>query len=113
MPKILAAFLGYAFYFWANENLEPIHIHVSNGIQSPHATKFWITSDGVELANNNSKISDKELRQICSYIMMNRENKLALMKDRFAKLSRSEKNIKCGGVIRRLKRDIRNLEKLK
>lgn len=45
--------------------------------------------------------------------MMNRENKLALMKDRFAKLSRSEKNIKCGGVIRRLKRNIRNLEKLK
>ena len=26
--------------------------------------------------------------------MMNRENKLALMKDRFARLSRSEKNIK-------------------
>ena len=77
MPKILAAFLGYAFYFWANENLEPIHIHVSKGIQSPHATKFWITSDGVELANNNSKISDKELRQICSYIMMNRERIIA------------------------------------
>lgn len=42
--------------------------------------------------------------------MMNRESKLALMKDRFARLSRSEKNIKCGGVLGRLKRDIRNLE---
>lgn len=45
--------------------------------------------------------------------MMNRESKLALMKDRFARLSRSEKNIKCGGVLRRLKRDIRNLEAVK
>ena len=42
--------------------------------------------------------------------MMNKESKLALMKDRFARLSRSEKNVKCGGVLRRLKRDIKNLE---
>lgn len=62
MPKIVAVFLGYAFYFWANEGLEPIHIHVSKGTQTPNATKFWITSDGVELANNNGKISEKELR---------------------------------------------------
>lgn len=45
--------------------------------------------------------------------MMNRENKLALMKDRFARLGRDSKNVKCGGVIRRLKRDIRNLENSK
>ncbi len=45
--------------------------------------------------------------------MMNRESKLALMKDRLSRLSRSEKNIKCGGVLRRLKRDIRNLEAVK
>ena len=40
MPKILAAFLGYAFYFWANEGLEPIHIHihVSKETQTPNAT---------------------------------------------------------------------------
>ncbi|WP_293735998.1 DUF4160 domain-containing protein [uncultured Phascolarctobacterium sp.] len=77
MPKILAAFLGYAFYFWANEGLEPIHIHVSKGTQTPNATKFWITSDGVELANNNGKISEKELRQIRKYIVMNRERIIA------------------------------------
>lgn len=45
--------------------------------------------------------------------MMNKESKLALMKDRLLRLGRDSKNIKCGGVIRRLKRDIRNLEKLK
>ena len=38
MPKILAAFLGYAFYFWANEGLEPIHIHISKGTQTPNTT---------------------------------------------------------------------------
>ncbi|MBP0061697.1 hypothetical protein JYQ78_00195 [Anaerobutyricum hallii] len=45
--------------------------------------------------------------------MMNRESKLALMKDRLSRLGRDSKNIKCGGVLRRLKRDIRNLENLK
>ena len=74
MPKILAAFLGYAFYFWANENLEPIHIHVSKGMQSPNSTKFWITSDGVELANNDSKISDKELGYLALYYQMEIED---------------------------------------
>ena len=73
MPKILAAFLGYVFYFWANEDSEPIHIHVAKGSQTPNATKFWITSDGVKLANNNGKISEKELRQIRKYLIMNRE----------------------------------------
>lgn len=73
MPKILAAFLGYVFYFWANEDSEPIHIHVSKGSQTPNATKFWITSDGVKLASNNGKISEKELRQIRKYLVMNRE----------------------------------------
>ena len=74
MPKILAAFLGYAFYFWANENLKPIHIHVSKGMQSPNSTKFWITSDGVELANNNSKISEKELQVSQILVASSREH---------------------------------------
>ena len=46
-------------------------------MQTPNATKFWITSEGVELANNNSKISDRELRQIRKYILMNRERIIA------------------------------------
>lgn len=31
MPKVLLDFLGYTFYFYSNENGEPIHIHVSKG----------------------------------------------------------------------------------
>lgn len=77
MPKILASFLGYVFFFWANENLEPMHIHISKGMQTPNATKFWITSSGIELANNNSKISEKELRQIHKYLLLNRERIIA------------------------------------
>ena len=42
--------------------------------------------------------------------MITREQKLAMMKDRLKKLNESPKNIKCGGVVRKLTRQIRNLE---
>ena len=41
---------------------------------------------------------------------MNREQKLALMKNRLATLQGTVKNTKCPGVVRALKREIRNLE---
>ena len=42
--------------------------------------------------------------------MLTKEQKLAIMKDRLKKLNESPKNIKCGGVVRKLARQIRNLE---
>ena len=42
---------------------------------------------------------------------MTNEQILALKKDRLAKLDGSPKNIKCGGVVRKLKREVRNLSK--
>lgn len=42
---------------------------------------------------------------------MNREQKLALMKNRLATLQNSPKNVKSGGCVRKLKRQIRNIEK--
>ena len=42
---------------------------------------------------------------------MTSEQILALKKDRLQKLENSSKNIKCGGVVRKLKREIRNFEK--
>lgn len=43
--------------------------------------------------------------------MMNSNDKLNLMKDRINKLeNRSDKNIKCGGVLRKLRRQLRNME---
>lgn len=42
--------------------------------------------------------------------MITKEQKLAIFKDRLKKLNESPKNIKCGGVVRKLSRQIRNLE---
>ena len=39
---------------------------------------------------------------------MTKEAKLALVKDRYARLYGSPKNIKCPGVLRKLARQIRN-----
>ena len=44
MPQIFK--IGsYLIYFWSNESkpLEPIHVHVSEGIPSEKCYKIWIT----------------------------------------------------------------------
>ncbi|MCI9535552.1 MAG: DUF4160 domain-containing protein [Lachnospiraceae bacterium] len=70
MPQVFR--LGpYVIYFWMNEGkpLEPIHIHVAQGIPSPNATKIWITRRGkCLLCNNNSKIPKKQLNAIIKVI---------------------------------------------
>jgi hypothetical protein len=42
---------------------------------------------------------------------MNKQDVLNLKKDRLQKLESNNKNVKSGGVVRRLKREIRGLEK--
>ena len=42
---------------------------------------------------------------------MTREAQLAMAKGRYARLAGSDKNIKCPGVLRKVRRQIRNLEK--
>ena len=42
---------------------------------------------------------------------MTKEEKLTLKKGRLERLKNSEKNIKSGGVVRKLAREVRNLEK--
>lgn len=39
------------------------------------------------------------------------EQKLAIMKNRLATLENSPKNIKCPGALRKLRRQIRNMER--
>ena len=41
---------------------------------------------------------------------MDKKDKLAIVKGRLAKLDGSPKNIKCGGVCKKLRRQIRNME---
>lgn len=50
-------------------------------------------------------------RERNKYKMTNTE-KLVLMKNRYKKLAGSDKNIKSGGVLRKLRRQIRNLEQV-
>ena len=58
---------SYWVYFWTNENdpLEPVHVHVAEESPQPNETKIWITRSGkCLLANNNSNIPTKTLRNI-------------------------------------------------
>lgn len=70
MPQVFK--IGsYWVYFWSNENtpLEPIHVHVSQGVPSGNATKIWITQTGkCYLCHNNSKIPNRILRNIMRVI---------------------------------------------
>jgi len=66
MPQVFR--IGsYVVYFWANEGvpLEPVHVHVSQGIPSESATKIWITRKGkCLLCHNKSKIPPNTLKNI-------------------------------------------------
>lgn len=70
MPQVFK--IGsYLVYFWSNESkpLELIHVHVSEGIPSEHATKIWITQKGKCLiCHNNSNIPTRKLRIIMDVI---------------------------------------------
>ena len=66
MPQVFR--IGsYWVYFWTNEGdpLEPVHVHVTEGAPTAHATKIWITRAGkTYLCNNNSHIPPHTLRNI-------------------------------------------------
>ena len=79
-------FLGYSFFFWANENAEPPHIHECKGHPTENATKFWVTKGGIQLEHNKSQIPTKELKKILRYIMENRSDILAAWFDYFSEL---------------------------
>lgn len=64
MPRILV-FGQYVLFFWIAENGEPVHIHVGIKRAAANSTKFWLTKNGgCTLANNESKIPAKDLRDL-------------------------------------------------
>ncbi|GFO99539.1 DUF4160 domain-containing protein [Lactobacillus helveticus] len=68
MPNLFSV-SGYLIYFWSNENNEPIHVHVSKGRPTKHATIFWLTGDhGCILATNGSKISNHDINKLSDVI---------------------------------------------
>jgi len=68
LPKLFK--IGrYIVFFWSNENDEPIHVHIAIGSPSPNATKIWLTrSGGCIVANNASRISQKDLAHLIKII---------------------------------------------
>ena len=71
LPSIFD-FMGYKIYFWANENNEPIYVHVCKGKPTENATKFWIGRDTIELVHNKSEIPQADLKRIQKYLWANR-----------------------------------------
>lgn len=64
MPTILLIF-GWRFYFYSNENREPLHIHVQ---KAEMEAKFWLDEELFEIReaySYNMKPNDKkEVRKI-------------------------------------------------
>jgi len=72
MFRKIVELCGYKIYFWSNENNEPIHIHISKGKPSAISTKIWLTkSGGCIVANNNSRIPNKDLNTLMEVVTSN------------------------------------------
>ncbi len=70
MPTVLLI-NGWRFFFYSNENNEPIHIHVQKGEKE---CKYWLDSknfDLIEAYSFNMRISDK--REVKKYLFANFE----------------------------------------
>lgn len=71
MPNLFN-YLGYTIFFWSNENLEPIHVHICKGNPRKSSTKVWITKSGdCILANNNALIPKQDLNKLFKAIQYN------------------------------------------
>ena len=68
MPKALLEYMGYCIYFWIGDGEEPVHVHVSKKRQRQDATKFWVTSDSVELARDTGSVDACDMRDMLRYL---------------------------------------------
>lgn len=58
---------GYAFYFFSNENNEPMHVHVRKG---DGIVKYWL--DTVTLADDNGRMKMQEVRRAEELVKANK-----------------------------------------
>jgi hypothetical protein len=58
---------GYAFYFFSNENNEPMHVHVRKG---DGLVKYWL--EPVALADDNGRMKVQEVRRAEELVKKNR-----------------------------------------
>lgn len=73
MPQVIKVG-AYVIFFWLDEGhpLEPVHVHVAEGVPRANATKIWLTQSGKTiLANRHSEIPPVELRKLLRVIEAN------------------------------------------
>ena len=63
MPTIFV-FLGLRFFFYSNENQEPMHVHVKSGNGE---AKFWLNPE--IKCESNYGFNEKEIRKIKEIIL--------------------------------------------
>lgn len=70
-PNVLR-YREFSIGFFSDEGDEPVHVHVWVGSDRASSAKFWIKKDGVELAHNKARISERDLSKIEKYLVLNR-----------------------------------------
>ena len=71
MPSLFEV-LGYKIFFWSDEFMEPVHVHISKGKPTANATKVWLTKGGgCVLEHNKSRIPKKDLSYLIGIITSN------------------------------------------
>ena len=66
MPQVIKVG-SYVIFFWLDEGrpLEPVRVHVAEGVPRANATKIWLTQSGKTiLANRHTEIPAVELRKL-------------------------------------------------
>ena len=53
---------GFTIFIWSNENDEPIHFHITKGKKTKNCPKFWLTSSGVIIPDENNRYSSSYRR---------------------------------------------------
>jgi len=84
MPEAIESYLGYYIYFWIGDGVEPVHVHVAKK-QQPNATKFWVTTESVELATDTGSVDKIDMKRILRYLRRNRTQIIARWLARFGK----------------------------
>ncbi|MBR2698877.1 MAG: DUF4160 domain-containing protein [Clostridia bacterium] len=73
MPQVIKVG-SYVIYFWLDEGkpLEPIHVHIAEGVPRPNATKVWLTRSGKAiLATRRSEIPTADFRKLVRIVEAN------------------------------------------
>ena len=71
-------------FFWSGEDGEPVHVHVCIKRPTENATKIWLTRNGgCTLANNNSRIPERDLTDILELVALNHQRICTLWSERF------------------------------